>query len=935
MHGFRRLMSLAVALLVGASLMGGCGKDLTPAEHVVKAKEFMDKGEYRAAFIELSNAAEKDPNSMESRWLLAKLALDLGDGARAEKEARKALELGQSKAAVQPMLAQTLLLQANLDGVLKETDPLAEGLTEANKAQVLGLRGQALIVKGQLDQAKSVLAQALQMDANAHAALIGMTALHGFRREFDEARRWVGLALKAGPNSPEAWSAMGDLEMAQGNPAKAEEAFGKAIQFRHFTNMDTAKRALARIQLKKFKEAEADLQALKAQGYDKHPYVSYLNGLNHFMQKRYAQAADAFAASHAANPEFLPNRLYLASTYQLLGQHEKALLYAQRVEAEAPRSMAVKRLLGSIQISRSEYDAAKAVLEGALAKAPDDISLLNMMATVYMLEGDASKGLEYTSRMAALLPQSAETQERLLMAKLLAGKPIDDQIRQSAALAASHIDAYTGELLLALQSFRNKHLAETLERAGKLHQRYPDKIEPLNLMAASHILAGQWDKARQALDKVLKIRPLEPSATYNLAKIEALRGNPKRARDLLLPLVKAQPANAHAVILLADVEGRLGNPAAAMPLLEQAVQKNPASLDARARLAVEYLRMGNVQKVLEITQGLSDGQMKSQQVLLEMRGKAQLLSGDAAAARRTFELWTRLAQTSAPARYYHATSLAQSGDVKAGRKALEQALKLDPRYLPARVGEIRMLVHFEELEGARKALARLRQDFGDRPEVLGIEGWYALGNRDYAGAEKSLAAALGRNPDIEVAILMIRAQWEQKKYNEAMKFMQSWLKDRPKDLTMLMYMAGAYLSLNRNEEARATYAKVVEHYPRHVPALNNLAWLSSDKDLDQAIQYAQRAQQVAPQDPYVMDTLGMLMLKRGDTVQGYKLIRDAAGRAPTDVQIQLHLGQVLVKQARHAEARKVLNNVVIMAPNSSHANEARTLLSSMGGAGSR
>lgn len=927
MSNFRSMvLSSALALALISSLTG-CGHELTPEEHIAKAKALIEKGEIRSASIELANAVEKNPKSVDGRWLRAKVALDMGDGATAEKEIKKALELGFSRSEAQPLLARAILQQGDLDRALKETEKILDLPTAKNKAMILAVRGQALVMKGRYDAAKTVLEEALQVDPNSSAALIGMTAMHAIKREFVEAQRWADMAVKAEPTSPDAWSAQGDIALAQNNPTKAEEAFGNAIKHRRIASLDTAKRALIRVQLKKFQEAEKDIEALQKDGLGKHPYVSYVTGQNFFAQKKFPQAAEAFEASQTLEPNNRLNNLYLAVTFHILGQKEKALALTKRLSTEAPRSSTVKQLLGDIQISRAEYDAANTTLQSALAAAPQNTHLLDMLASVALMQGDSAKGLEYASRLATLAPNSSEAKAQLMRAKLMAGQPLDASNPSTAPG-----DAFNTELLLTLEALRNKQPTAALARAKKLHALHPDKAAPLNLMAAAYLMQGQPDKAKMELEAALKIKPNDASATCNLARIEIFKRNMKRARDLLAPLVKEQPGNEEAVLLLVAVDSRLGKADTGIPLLEQLVQRNPDALSARNTLATEYLHMGKTQNVLAITQGLSDAQLKRQPTLLELRGKALMQTNDTISARKVFEQWTKLAPESASAQFYYSDSLARTGDLAAARSGLERAIKLNPRYLPARIGEVKMLVQNKQMDKAQKALTKLRQDFGDHSEVLGVEGWFALGTSNFGGAEKSLTAALKKKPDTDTAILLVRSLWGAKKHDQALRTMQDWLKTHPDDLDMRLHMAGAYLSLNRNEDARATYAKIVERYPNHVPALNNLAWLGQDKDLNQAIKHAQHAQTVAPRDAFVKDTLGMLMLKRGDLSAAQGLLQEAVSLMPAAPQFQLHLAQILLKQQRQPQAGKVLNELIKKAPASPQAKEAKALLDAMGGA---
>jgi putative PEP-CTERM system TPR-repeat lipoprotein len=710
---------------------------------------------------------------------------------------------------------------------------------------------------------------------------------------------------------------------------EAEKAYDQAIKHRATPYIEEIKRAQVRIQLKKYAEAAADIKALKDAGLKDHPYVNYVEGLNFFAQNKFEDAATAFQASHKVNPDFLPNRIYLATTQLRLGNSEQALTLAQKILADAPRSKTAQGLLGSVLISRAEYDSAKDVLQKLLAKSPNDPQAQGMMATVALREGDTAKGLEYARKLAALEPDSKQAQDMLMVAKLMAGDALDSTIQKAGKQAAATGDVYTSELMAALAAFRDGKLKQALESAKAMQTRYPDKVDPPKLAAAVYLATGQWDQGKAELEKVLKIQPNEPSATRNLAKVEAIKGNFQRVKELMQPLVKQQPVDAEAARILAAAETRLGNPAGALEVLELASKSKANDLNLIVELAQAQLKQGQAAQVLEITRRLTDDQFRQQPALLELRGKAQFLTGDIAGSASSFEKLTKLVPNSAPAHFDFANALASRGDAVRARKELEQALKLDPRYLPARVGEIKMRVQFKEMDQARKALAKLRQDFGDRVEVLGIEGWFALGTGDFPAAEQKLAAAFKKKPDTELLLLTTRAQWAQKKQQPALKAMRDWLKDHPKDVAVHLQLAEAYMSMGQEAEASAEYEQIVKIVPGHIPALNNLAWINRDKAPKQAMDYAQQAYQLAPKDPIVLDTLGMLTLKGGDTSRAASLLRDAVARSPADLQIQIHLATALIQQKRFGEAQKVLEAVVSKGTNTASAQEARKLLESI------
>lgn len=922
MRYLSRLNLIVSVAIFGLLSLSSCGSNQTSVEHVANAKNYLDKGEYRPALIELTNAVQKDPKSVEGRWLLGKVALNIGENERAEKEIRKAMELGLSRSAALPTLVKAILLQGNMDRVLKESADLPTDMPQAEKAATLALRGQALVLQGKLEQARQTLDEALAIKSDSSPVHLGIAILNAFNRNYDVARSELDLAIKADPTAPEPWSVLGDLELVQGHAAEAEKAFTESIKVRKATSLEVARRALVRIQLKKFKGAVADIETLKKDGWKDHPYVSYVSGLSYFAQKKYPEALSAFELSYKNDPTFIPNQMYLATTHFRLGHMEQALGVTQKLISQMPGSSGAKRLLGAIQMSQAEYGAARDLLLGTLKNKPDDIATLNMLANLYLLEGNANQALEYALKAVSIDPKSKQSQDLVMTAKLLAGKKLDESVDPTD-------DAYSRNLLLAIASFKQGNHAETLTRATKLHDSNPDKVDPLNLMAASHLALNQWEKAKVELEQVLKLSPSDVSATQNIARIEVKIGDPKKAVLLLEPLVKAHPKDVVSALILADAKAHAEGAATSVQILEQAAKNIPGDQAIRIQLAKTYLQIGQANKTLEITRSVSDTQFQQQPALLELHGKALMVNGDAAGARAVFEKMVKRYPNSAAAHYYLSDSMASSGNAVGARKELERALQLDSKYLPARVGEIKMLVQLGQTKQAKEAISKLHKDFGERTEVLGIDGWFSLGIGDYAGAEKSFLIALKQKPDQELLILLTRSLWLQKKTDQAFIVMKDWLKGHPDDSEVLLSLGEAYLSLGKEAEAIAIYSQMIKLYPNYVQALNNLAWLLRDKSPKQAFEYAQRAYQLAPKTPVVLDTLGMLTLKNGDIGGAASLLRDAATRAPGDVQIQLHLAQILVQQKQPEEARRVLAAVVKKEPKTQSGKEAQALLDSL------
>ncbi len=76
----------ACTLLLTASLLNSAHAD----DYVREAEAYLEKGEAKAAVIQLKNALQENPANIEARLMLGRIYLQAGDGASAEKEFERA-----------------------------------------------------------------------------------------------------------------------------------------------------------------------------------------------------------------------------------------------------------------------------------------------------------------------------------------------------------------------------------------------------------------------------------------------------------------------------------------------------------------------------------------------------------------------------------------------------------------------------------------------------------------------------------------------------------------------------------------------------------------------------------------------------------------------------------------------------------------------------
>ena len=87
----------------------------------------------------------------------------------------------------------------------------------------------------------------------------------------------------------------------------------------------------------------------------------------------------------------------------------------------------------------------------------------------------------------------------------------------------------------------------------------------------------------------------------------------------------------------------------------------------------------------------------------------------------------------------------------------------------------------------------------------------------------------------------------------------------------------------------AIYEDVIAAADENVIALNNLAWAYFEMGDDRAESLARRAYELRPDVSSIADTLGWILVKKGNLAEGLPLVEEAAAKAPDSAAIRYHL----------------------------------------------
>ena len=210
------LISLAVA---------GCGVD--DAGRMERAVAAFDAGDFRAAAIDARAVLQNDSNNLEARLLLARSSLAMGDGASAEKELRRALELGSTMPEVGLELVRAVAIQGKHAELLAEFPP--DSLPPADRPTLYLVRGNAHRSLGDTDAAVSALEEAVRLDSslvNARLALLGIALDEG---ELTNAGMMLEQLKQDAPDEVNLWLLSARYNLIRQQPEAATADYNTAL----------------------------------------------------------------------------------------------------------------------------------------------------------------------------------------------------------------------------------------------------------------------------------------------------------------------------------------------------------------------------------------------------------------------------------------------------------------------------------------------------------------------------------------------------------------------------------------------------------------------------------------------------------------------------------------------------------------------------------
>ncbi|MGD0812253.1 MAG: tetratricopeptide repeat protein [Verrucomicrobiota bacterium] len=548
--------------------------------------------------------------------------------------------------------------------------------------------------------------------------------------------------------------------------------------------------------------------------------------------------------------------------------------------------------LGVLAMRQRSLDEAGNELGLALAARPNSSQTYFFMAELSILEKNEAEAARDFKMAAEFAPMRSIIRTRYAdyLAQRGAAEDARKLLVETTQKVPDFIPGWIGLMNLALSG---KEYDEAAKCADTVLERDPMNYDALLCRGSVYLARGEAAKALESLEHMDSLYKKSPEVKYELAVGYLMAQDKIKGMAHLDQALALDPFFGKAILLQARLDIRGGDPASAVVLLTRLLKKAPNVVEARTLLAEAYLAQQRPDAAIAVYRDLAEAMPADPQI--------QFVIGVVQAGQHNYA---------------------------EARLAFEKSLQIAPAYLPAAEQLINL-----DLAGRnyKEAAALAREQIDKSPKAA--EPWEIMAKIDLAQtnaahAETDLLNAIQLNPDLPSPYLLVADVYcATGKYEEALQKLNGFVA-RTNDVAAFLQIGAIHEKLKQFDAAGEAYEKALSVGSNSVPVLNNLAYLYSVRlnKIDKAFELAQKARDLAPNNPNVGDTLGWILFKKGDYSHALSILQDSSEKDPASAEIQFHLGITYCMMDDEADARVALQRAVASPEDYATKDEARSRL---------
>ena len=632
-------------------------------------------------------------------------------------------------------------------------------------------------------------------------------------------------------------------------------------------------------------------------------------------------------------------------------------VYKQAVAVE-PENEAALRAVARSETRAGRKDVARAFWEKLVELHPNFANHVLMARAALRISEDREAGFALREQLALRALEVAEGEERPRAYEQAASfYVVHKRTPEAFALLEAGVKAEEDPVDVLYILARLHRSEGNFEQADVLLEQAaearPDKPEVHRVLAAYRARQGEFERALESVERAAALDPDDDLARIQKAEIlmelgfrQRREGGAEEARAILADVLERQPKNVFALVADAKYQLAVQNPEGGVKQLRAALEVRPdwaeavyllgvalasqedyanarvelgraleldSSLQgAKAALADVHFKLGEWQYCIERARDYLKAVPDDNKIrLLIAQAMLRLgLPNYAAAELEKIPEETRDGEV-----FFALGRMRQSeGDEAGARKALEAANEA----LPDHWEILQAMVVLDRAEGrldeSKARVAAAIEAAPDNAKLYQLRGVLAFNDGRVDDAEADFKYAIEIAPsDLHGYERLARFYARLGRLEDTTKAYESAIEVDPEAAQIHHYLGVLHELSGDSERAIQRYESAIRHGPANAEAKNNLAYLYADRNeqLDRALDLAQEAKQLLPDNPSVADTLGWVLYRRGVHAAAVSYLKEAESRTdPSDASVALirfHLAQALAANGDGAEALQAVD----------------------------
>jgi tetratricopeptide (TPR) repeat protein len=675
--------------------------------------------------------------------------------------------------------------------------------------------------------------------------------------------------------------------------------------------------------------------------------------------------------------------LGLAGVERLEGNPERAIESYTRASAEQPKNPAAELALAHLYEQRGDGASARTHFEQALARSTDPAdreSILRSLRSLALDQRDftnaarfqreleqhskgsffvrAELGRELLARgeneraideLKAVVKAAAGDNRVLApalrdlgMAEARAGQRKEAIATLEQALAAA--GAAAGVRREVYQAIADAYRAEDRlpELVARLEKKGARDADELRLLASLYEESGRIDKALATYKQALAREPADVATRLKVVSLLEAQGQLDQAVHEYEALIAAAPRNPDYVFRLVGALLQRGDRQRALEELRKLEARSGNDEDTLAALVDFYERVGEKERSLALLERLAAAGGRDPQHLVEL-GARYWAEGDKTRALATWQRIRVLTPDRVQGLLAEGDVLLDHDLVKEGLEALSEAAKLEPGQTRAQKA---YALGLERAAGAQSSPDARRLYLDEaltlwekllkgehtgpdlareaRQHVVTLWGLRGQSTQRMNGLAKRFAAT---PPDLDAGRLLAEAELRARSFAAAERTLVRISELLPTDIEALKRLETVYVQERKLAEATGVLARLVTLEPKHAREYyQRMAEYSAElyKD-DDAVRYAARAVELAPDDAEGHAKLGRMYRRRQETERAIGELRQAIQKNDRAFPVHLELAELLLDKGQLDEADLFLRRVIRASPDEELVSRAARL----------